>query len=129
MPMNILLWVLQIFLAVAFFAHGAFLLFPPASMVEQMKVMPDAFRIFLGVAEVVAAIGLTLPGLTRIQPWWVPCAAAGIMIVMVSATFFHLSRGEASSAITTAVLLVMATFVAYMRWKVLPIPPKAVARV
>jgi len=126
--MNILLWVLQIFLALGFFAHGAFLLFPPASMVEQMKVMPDAFRIFLGVAEVLAAIGLTLPGITRIQPWWVPCAAAGIMIVMISATVFHVSRGEVSSAITTAILFVMATFVAYMRWKVLPIPPRTVSR-
>ena len=36
-----------------------------------------AFRIFLGVAEVLAAVGLTLPGITRILPWLVSCAAAG----------------------------------------------------
>ena len=125
--MNVLLWVLQFLLAAAFLAHGVFLLAPPASMMDQLKVMPTAFRLFLGTAEVLAAIGLTLPGITRIQPWWVPCAAAGIMIVMVSATVFHLSRGEIGAAITTLVLLAMATYVAYMRWKVKPILPRTVA--
>ena len=125
--MNIILWVLQVLLAVAFLAHGGLLLFPPADMLEQMSsVMPTAFRIFLGVAEVLAAVGLTLPGITRIQPWWVPCAAAGLMVVMVSATILHVSRGETSSAITTAILFVVATFVAYMRWKVMPIAPRSV---
>jgi len=126
--MNVLLWVLQFLLAAAFLAHGVFLLAPPASMMEQLKPMPTAFRLFLGVAEVLAAVGLTLPGLTRIQPWWVPCAAAGVMIVMISATIFHLSRGEVGAAVTTLILLTMATFVAYMRWKVKPILPRTVVR-
>src|SRR2546428_4868079 len=121
--MNIILWVVQVFLAVAFFAHGCLFLFPPASMLEQMRVIPPAFRIFLGVAEVLAAVGLTLPGFTRIQPWLVSCAAAGIMIVMICAAVFHLARGEVSSAITTLVLLAMATFVAYMRWRGAPRRP------
>jgi uncharacterized membrane protein YphA (DoxX/SURF4 family) len=123
--MNILLWVLQGLLAAAFLAHGLMLLFPPASIVEQMNAsMARWFQLFVGVAEVLAAVGLTLPGITRIQPWWVPAAAAGIMVVMISATIFHIMRGEISSAITTAVLLLIATFVAYMRWRVLPIPPR-----
>jgi len=127
--MNILLWVLQVLLAAAFFAHGWFMLSPPANMVEQINAsIAPAFRIFIGAAEVVAAFGLIVPAATRIQPWWVPAAAAGLMIVMMSATIFHVVRGEISSAITTAVLLVIATFVAYMRWKVMPIPPRTVAR-
>lgn len=125
--MNILLWVLQVLLALAFLAHGLLFLFPPAEMVELMKFIPPAFRMFLGVAEVLAAVGLTLPGITRIQPWLIPCAAAGVMIVMISATIFHIARGEISSAITTAVLLIVATFVAYMRWKVMPISTRKVA--
>ena len=76
---------------------------------------------------VLAAVGLTLPGLTRIQPWLVSAAAAGVMIVMVFATIFHLMRGEVSSAIMTAVLLAVATFVAYQRWRVAPIRPRRVA--
>jgi putative oxidoreductase len=126
--MNILLWVLQALLALAFAAHGWLLLAPPASMVAQMNAtLPRWFQIFLGVAEVLAAVGLTLPGITRIQPWLVPAAAAGIMVVMVSATGFHLMRGEVSSAITTLVLLALASFVAYMRFKVIPIRPRDVA--
>jgi uncharacterized membrane protein YphA (DoxX/SURF4 family) len=120
--MNILLWVLQVLLAAAFAAHGWLLLAPPAAMVAQMNAsMPRWFQIFLGAAEVLAAIGLTLPGMTRIQPWLVSAAAVGVMIVMVCATAFHLVRGEVSSAIITLVLLAIATFVAYMRMKVLPI--------
>jgi uncharacterized membrane protein YphA (DoxX/SURF4 family) len=126
--MNVLLWVLQVLLALAFFAHGCLVLFPPAAIAAQMyAAFPRGFWLFLGVAEVLAAVGLTLPGLTRIQPWLVPSAAVGIMFVMVSATIYHLSRGEVSSAITTIVLLVMATYLAYMRWKVAPIPPRRIA--
>jgi hypothetical protein len=123
--MNILLWVLQGLLALVFFGHGCLFLVPPAALVDQMNAsLPRWFQLFLGVAEVLAAVGLTLPGLTRIQPWLVSCAAAGIMIVMVCAAAFHMMRGEVSSAITTAVLLAVATFVAYMRWRVAPIPPR-----
>ena len=82
--MNVLLWVLQALLAVAFLAHGWLFLFPPAEMVDLMNaVIPPAFRMFIGVAEVLAAVGLTLPGITRVLPWLIPWAAAGLMIVML----------------------------------------------
>ena len=126
--MNITLWVLQVLLAVAFAAHGLMFLFPPASLLEQMNAaISPAFRIFIGVAEVLAGLGLTLPGITRILPGLVPLAAAGLMIVMIGATIFHAMRGEVASAITTVVLLLLITFVAYMRWKVKPILPRTVA--
>ena len=126
--MNITLWVVQILLALAFSAHGLMLLFPPANLIELMNAtMSPPFRVFLGMAEVLAAVGLTLPGITRIMPWLISAAAAGLMIVMISATVFHISRGEISSAITTTILLCLSTFVAYMRWKVLPIRPRTVA--
>jgi hypothetical protein len=125
--MNILLWVLQVLLALAFLAHGWILIVPPASIVDQLNAsIPRWFQLFIGIAEIVAAVGLILPGLTRIQPWFVYWAAVGIMIVMVSATVFHVARGEISSAITTMVLLAIATFVAYMRWRVMPIQPRRV---
>jgi DoxX-like family len=126
--MNKLLWTLQVVLALAFLAHGLLLLFPPAAVVDQMNAtLPRWFQLFLGVAEVLAAVGLTLPGLTGIQPWLVPTAAGGLMIVMISATAFHLMRGEMSSAATTVLLLAMATFVAYMRWRRAPIRSRTVA--
>ena len=126
--MNIVLWVLQVLLAAAFFAHGWLFLAPPAAIAEQMNAeLPRWFQLFLGVAEVLAAVGLTLPGLTRIMPQLVVWAAVGIMIVMVFATGYHLMRGEISSAFITLLLLVMASFVAYMRQRVLPIGVRRVA--
>lgn len=124
--MTMVLWGLQVLLAAAFLAHGWLLLAPPASIVEQMNAsLPRWFQLFLGVAEVAAAVGLTLPGIARVQTWLVPAAAAGIMIVLVSATVYHLVRGELSSALITVVLLALATYVAYMRWRVMPIRPGA----
>jgi hypothetical protein len=125
MVMGITLWVLQILLALAFFAHGWLLLMPPPEIAAQMLAsLPRWFWVFLGAAEILAAIGLTLPGLTRILPGLVPASAAGIVVVMVSATIWHIVRGEVSSAAITLVLLAMATFTAYARWRIAPIPPR-----
>jgi len=126
--MNVLLWTLQVLLAAAFLAHGWLLLAPPADIMAQMNAsFPRGFWIFLGIAEVLAAVGLTLPGITRILPGLVPLAAGGIMIVMISATIFHVMRGEMSSAAITLILLAMASFVAYMRWRVSPIQVRQTA--
>ena len=120
--MNKLLWTLQILLAIAFLAHGIMMIAPPPEIALQMdKFLPRWFQLFLGVAEVLAAIGLTVPGFTRIQPRLVPAAAVGLIIVMLCATILHASRGEVGSALTTLVLLLLATFVAYGRWKRVPI--------
>ena len=72
-------------------------------------------------------MGITLPGVTRILPGLVPAAAGGIMIVMISATIFHVMRSEWSSAAITLVLLAMATYVAYMRSRVFPITARRAA--
>jgi hypothetical protein len=126
--MNLTLWILQVVLALVFLAHGAMLLAPPPDIAVQMDAMlPRWFQLFLGVAEVLAAIGLTLPGLTRIMPGLVPAAAAGVMVVMVAATGLHLWRGELSSAAITFVLLLIATVVGYGRWRRLPLGSRRVA--
>jgi DoxX-like family len=64
------MWTLQILLAVVFLAQGAMMLFPPAAVAQQMNAaLPRWFQLFIGVAEVLAAAGLTLPAITGIQPW------------------------------------------------------------
>ena len=124
--MNIVLWILQVLLALAFLAHGWLFLAPPPEIAAQMNAsLPRWFQLFLGVAEILAGIGLTLPGLTRIHPWLVSWAAGGIMIVMVAATIWHIVRGEIKAAVVTAILLAMATFVAYMRRRKVPIPARS----
>jgi hypothetical protein len=122
---NIVLWILQVLLAVAFFAHGWLFLSPPPDIAKLMnESLPRWFQLFLGVAEILAAVGLTLPGLTRVLPWLVTWAAGGIVIVMVGATIYHIARDEIMSAVITFVLLAMAAFVAYMRHRLLPIPAR-----
>ncbi len=123
--MNVLLWILQVLLALAFFAHGWMMLAPPPSVAALMNAsLPRWFQVFLGIAEVSAAVGLILPGLARVKPWLVSAAAAGIMLVMICATIYHVSRGEFSSAATTIVLLAIAAIVAYARWRIMPIRPR-----
>lgn len=123
--MKVTLWIVQVLLALAFLAHGIMFLHPPAQIAALMNAfLPRWFQLFLGVAEVLAAIGLTLPGLTRIRPGLVPLAAVGVMIVTISATVLHTTRAEYSSAATTLVLTLLAGFVAWGRWKKLPIAPR-----
>lgn len=127
---NIVLWVLQVLLAAQFLYHGWFFLAPPEQYAAMLnEQFPVWFRLFLGTAEILAGIGLILPGVTRILPQLVPLAALGIMIVTASASVLHFSRGgaEITSGVITAILFVMASFVAYMRWRVRPIAPRQVA--
>ena len=120
--MNVMLWIVQALLAAAFAAHGWMLVFPPAELLpivnEQLGV---GFRLFLGVAEIAGAVGIVLPAVTRIMPQLAPAAAGCLAFVVASATVLHLSRGEISSAASTAILFLLAAFVASGRWRVRPI--------
>lgn len=120
--MNATLWILQVLLAAVFAAHGWMLLFPPpdllAIMNEQLGV---GFRIFLGAAELAGAAGLLLPGISRRLPWLTQVSAACLAFVVLSATVLHIARNETSPALMTAVLFLLAAFVAYARWRVRPI--------
>ena len=123
--MNIALWILQVLLAAAFLAHGIMFLAPSPEIAAQMNAsLPRWFQVFLGIAEVLAAFGLIVPGMTRILPALVPAAAAGIIVVMVGATTLHLWRAEYSAAAITFVLLLMAATVAVYRWRRYPIEPR-----
>lgn len=119
--LNIGLWILQALLAVLFVWHGQLMAFPPAEMVAMINENIGAGpRVFIGLAEILAAAGLLLPGITRILPGLTPLAAGGLMIVMSSATVFHLLRGETSSAVAAFVIFLLVSLVAYCRWKVAP---------
>ena len=119
---HIALWILQVVLAVFFLLHGWLFVAPSAEMAAMIDAsIAPGLRIFIGVAELLAAAGLILPGVTRILPWLTACAAAGLMLVMASATVFHTLRGEIGSAIATAAFFALVTLIAVMRWKKVPI--------
>jgi len=75
---------------------------------------------FIGVCEVLGAIGLILPGLLRIRPGLTPLAAAGLVIIMIGATVISLIGGEITAALVSVVVGLLAAFVAYGRRRVAP---------
>jgi len=126
--MNVILWILQILMAAQFIWHGFILVMPPAELAEVMNENLGVwFRIFLGIAEILAGIGLIVPGITRILPWLVPLAAASLTFVAASATVYHLIRDE--NATYTAVLFVILAFLTYARWKIQPLPSRQSAAI
>jgi len=121
--MSATLWVVQIMLALLFLAHGLMYLSPPDAMRKVMQKMPFSmsFFRFLGIAEILAAVGLTLPGWTGILPWLTPLAATGLALIMGGAAVFHLRDGERPQALLTAVIFALVAFVAVARWFVVPL--------
>jgi uncharacterized membrane protein YphA (DoxX/SURF4 family) len=123
--MNITLWIVQIVLAIVFLWHGTLFLAPPAELVETMNAqIAPWLRTLIGVAEVLAAVGLILPSATRTLPKLTPLAAAGLMLVTLCAAGLHILRGEVATAIMPAVLFVLAALVAYGRGRARPIAPR-----
>jgi uncharacterized membrane protein YphA (DoxX/SURF4 family) len=117
-----LLWIVQGLLAALFlFAGGMKLVQPIETLTAQMPVpLPGAFMRFVGVAEVLGALGLILPGLLRIRPGLTPLAAAGLVILMIGATVITLMTGAAALALIPLVVGLLAAFVAYGRWRLAP---------
>lgn len=112
------LWVVQGLLALLFlFAGGYKLVLPIEQMTAQMPIpLPGPFLQFIGVCEVLGAIGLILPGLLRIRPGLTPLAAVGLVIIMIGATVITLAGGDVVPALIPLTVGLLAAFVAYGRW-------------
>ena len=122
--MGVALWAIQGLLAVAFLGAGTMKLSQPKEkLAANMGWVEDfsqpAVRL-IGAVEVLGAIGLMLPALTGILSWLTPLAALGLVLTMVGAALTHLRRKEYGNIAVNVVLLVLAAFVAYGRFFVLP---------
>jgi hypothetical protein len=82
--------------------------------------LPGLFIRFIGVAEVLGALGLILPGLLRIRPGLTPLAAAGLVIIMIGAVVFTLASGEVGMVWIPLGVGLLSAFVAYGRWRLTP---------
>jgi hypothetical protein len=118
--MNAALWTAQILLTVIFLFTGALKLTTPIA--ELTKQMPGTawFVRPLGVAEVLGAIGVTLPWLLGIWPALTPLAAAGLVIIMIGATVYSVRLGAGVLVLIPVVVGMLAAFVAYGRRRVVP---------
>ncbi len=122
--MGIALWVVQVLVAAAFLMSGATKLSQPKEkLLKNMAWVEDfsqpSLRI-IGALEVLGAIGVVLPALTGILPWLTPLASLGLVLTMIGAGLTHLRRKEFGGIAVNAVLLILAAFVAYGRFFVLP---------
>ena len=119
---NIMLWIIQGLLAVMFLFAGVTKLILPIEAMTKDMPLPGLFLRFIGVAEVLGAIGLILPGILRVQTGLTPLAAAGLSIIMVGATVVTIVGGQGALAFIPFVVGVLSALVAYGRWQM---PPKS----
>ena len=122
--MNVVLWIIQVLLALLFLFAGVTKLILPIEEMTKQMAMPGLFLRFLGVVEVLGALGLILPGLFRIKTWLTPLAAVGLTIIVVGATVITLKIGGGATAMVPLVTALLSAFVAYGRWRLAPLRGK-----
>jgi uncharacterized membrane protein len=127
---NIVLWVLQVLLGIYFLFVGVthFIIPPglPAPMSWMYELSPGLHYIS-GIAEILGGLGLILPGLVKRYTYLTPLAALGLVLVMIGAMIFHITRGEAQNIFLNVILAVVLAFVAYGRWKLRPLEDRSTA--
>lgn len=124
--MNILLWILQILLALLFLFAGITKVVLPAEVLQSAG-SPNAIKFsalflkFIGVLETLGGLGLILPGIFHRQQYLTPLAAAGLVIIMIGAVITTLMGDGVSLIFGPLVIGLLCAFVAYGRWKVSPL--------
>jgi uncharacterized membrane protein YphA (DoxX/SURF4 family) len=109
-------WYAQLILAALFLLHGLMMLVLPAPLRKQLSSLPGGppFFRFIGLAEVLASAGLTLPTSTGILPWLTPLAAAGLLVIMLGAAILHLRRAAYAPAVVDTLILAFVIIVGYL---------------
>jgi uncharacterized membrane protein YphA (DoxX/SURF4 family) len=112
---NVGLWVVQGLLAALFLFAGGMKLVLPLEALAGPIALPGLFVRFIGVVEVLGAIGLILPGLLRIREILTPLAAAGLVIIMIGATAITLLGGDVALALMPFIVGLLSALVAFGR--------------
>jgi len=88
----------------------------PIEVMTKQMPLPGSFLRFIGVAEVLGAFGLILPGLLRIHQELTPLAAAGLVIIMIGASVLTFIMRGLMSALFPMVVGLLLLFVLYGRF-------------
>ena len=118
--MNILLWIIQILLALLFLFAGGTKLWMSMEQMQSMASpnqvhLPEFFIRFIGVVEVLGALGLVLPGAFRIRKGLTALAATGLLIIMIGAVVITIAGDGIAMAITPLIVGLLCAFVAWGR--------------
>ena len=119
--MNTSLWIIQGLLAAMFTMAGLTKLTQSKEKLEKQFPWVIDFSMstvrFIGLSELLGAIGLIVPWLTGIVPILTPIAAIGFCIIMVLATnMVHLKKSEYKGIAINIFIFLLAAFVAYGRF-------------
>ena len=118
--MNIALWIAQILLAGMYGMAGTMKTFQTAKAKEQFpwaKNRSDGYVRFIGISELLGALGLVLPIITGILPWLTVLAAVGLTLIQLLAIFTeHLPKKEYNIIPMNVVLLALSVFIVIGRW-------------
>ena len=118
--MNTALWIAQVLLAVMYGMAGLMKTFQTTRAKERLPWAmnrPDSFVRFVGISEVLGALGLTLPIITGILPWLTILAAVGLMLIQLLAIFTeHLPKKEYNVIPVNIVLIAISVFIVIGRW-------------
>ena len=115
------LWIVQGLLAALFLVAGGVKLIMPLDKLAADLPLSGGFIRFIGVAEVLGAMGLILPSALSILPGLTPLAACGLVVIMVGAVWITLSSMGVGLAVMPLVVGLLALFVAYGRWRLAPL--------
>jgi uncharacterized membrane protein len=119
--MNRALWIIQGLLAAMFTMAGIMKSTLPKEKLGKQFPWSNDFSMstvrFIGLSELLGAIGLIVPWLTGIASILTPISAVGICVIMVLATnIVHLKKREIKEIATNIILFLLAAFVAYGRF-------------
>ena len=123
------LWVAQVLLALGMASAGVIkLMSGDDTLTMYYPLFPALFIRFIGVCEILGALGVILPAALRIRPELTPLAAAGLAIIMGGAVISTIAMGAADMIASPLILFLLAVFVAYGRWRLAPIAPRDAER-
>jgi DoxX-like protein len=118
--MNILLWVVQVVLALLCFAGGGFKTFNPGDVAKQITALPPGAWRAVGVFEVLCAVLLIVPAAATWMPVLTPLAAAALALESLALAALYARYSLKLTATNPLVFAVpmglMAVFVAYGRY-------------
>ena len=121
--MNILLWILQMLLALHTAVGAVWKFSHPEQTVPALKAIPHALWLAMAVVELLCSVGLVLPALARPAAILVPIAAACIAAEMLLFCALHVGSGDTSYGHLAYWLVVagVCAFIAYGRLVLKPL--------
>jgi uncharacterized membrane protein YphA (DoxX/SURF4 family) len=123
--MGIVLWVLQVLLALAFLAAGVMKASQPINNLKKNMTWVESTPVWgvrtIGILEILGGLGLILPAVTHILTWLTPVAAIGLALTMIGAIILHVRLNETNRVVAPIILLLLALIIVYGRFAMVPL--------